>query len=91
MDRAHGWGTGNNLGTSLTLSNWPSRFLLLSFINTQLLCITSGVSQTTWKLSGQFVHQALRGPTTYRENSLLSGSKSLISAFEAIVKSLLNI
>jgi hypothetical protein len=88
LDRAHAQGTGNNLGTSFSLSNWPSHFWLLSFLNALFLCVTSGVPMTWWKLSGQFVHQSSWSTTRYNEPFLLSGTKLPFSAFGAVTKSL---
>ena len=66
----------------------PLAFRLLSFLNALFLCVTSGVPVTWWKLSGQIVHQSLRSATRYNELLLLSGTKSLFSAFGAVTKSL---
>ena len=66
----------------------PLAFWLLSFLNELFLRVTSGVPVTWWKLSGQIVHQLLRSATRYNELLLLSGTKSLFSAFGAVTKSL---
>jgi len=66
----------------------PLAFRLLSFLQALFLCVISGVPVTWWKLSRQIVHQSLGSCTRYNELLLLSGTKSLFSAFGTVVKSL---